>query len=263
LRHGPAGEFAEDHDKERIKDRDQQDQDRNGEYRKEAPRPSPHWIRAQQCRTGQKEPDEHRAAVTHEDRGRVRVVHQESHERGGEDGEQESVGRLPIAHEAGREEGGGDRGDARRQPVHVVEQVDRIGDADQPDERDRHVEHGCLRPGQREPEGNHDRRSHDLADQLLVRLEADQIVQQPDQEQERACAQDHEERGRKRHQGQVDQGHRDEDRHAPHQGCGLLVPAIALGSRHQTSLPCLGTHQGGDEQNPDKGEQYRQKVKRL
>ena len=178
----PAGELPQDRHQERVEDRDEQDQDRHRQHGQEAARTPAGGV--QERRAGQEEADEHRAAVAHEDGRRVRIVHQESQQPGPEDGEHQGLGRLSVAQEGERQEGGGDRGDAGRQPVHVVEQVDGVGDTDQPEEGDRHVDRRRSGPGQGQPAPDDRRRPHDLTAQLLVGLEVEEVVDEPDQEQE-------------------------------------------------------------------------------
>ena len=66
--------------------------------------------------------------------------------------------RPELPRKVSPKEGGGDRGDAGRQPVHVVEQVDGVGDTDQPEEGDRHVDRWRSGPGQGQPAPNDRRR---------------------------------------------------------------------------------------------------------
>ena len=84
------------------------------------------------------------AAVAHEHRGRAvgaQVVGQEA-EAGETDAEgdrERDVVRM-NRHGVDREVGAGDRCERRGEPVHVVEQVERVRHADEPDDADRRRE---------------------------------------------------------------------------------------------------------------------------
>ena len=179
---------------------------------------------------------------------------------GPEDGEHQGLGRLSVVQEVERQEGGGDRGDAGRQPVHVVEQVDGVGDADQPEEGDRHVDRRRSGPGQGQPAPDDHRRPHDLTAQLLVGLEVEEVVDEPDQEQEGAGAEHHPGLRRERHEGEVDRGNHGEDRPAAQQGRRLLVPAVALGTRHNPPAPRQGTHHRGQHERAGEREDDWQEI---
>ena len=65
-----------------------------------------------------------------------------------------------------REERARDRGERRREAVHVVEQVERVRDPDEPDEREREREHVVGDDLDREPGREHDRRGRELGCEL-------------------------------------------------------------------------------------------------
>ena len=96
-----------------------------------------------------------------------------------------------------REVAGGDRSECRREPVHVVEQVERVRHADQPDEQDRGrddlVRHEMdMLLVRRE----HDRSRAELGAELRERREGEQVVGQASREEQRTAAHDAPELGR-------------------------------------------------------------------
>ncbi len=74
-----------------------------------------------------------------------------------------------------RDRGRRDSGDARREPVHVVDEIQGVGDRDHPEQGDGE---GNERMENRnpQPEGDRDERGDDLADELGRRTQAHQIV---------------------------------------------------------------------------------------
>ena len=81
----------------------------------------------------QHEPEEERAGVSHVDPRRMEVVAEEAERaaresRSAKPGDQE----LPVLRGDHEDRTGRDRRDTRRQPVHVVEEVERVRDADHP-----------------------------------------------------------------------------------------------------------------------------------
>ncbi len=99
--------------------------------------------------------------------------------------------QLSRAEKAERQKSRGNDCDARRQAVHVVEQVYGIGDSDQPEDRQRHVQCRVAGPWQTQAVIDHEGRTHHLPDQFLIRLGVQKIVRQADQEQESAGAHHH------------------------------------------------------------------------
>src|SRR5439155_25844312 len=63
-----------------------------------------------------------------------------------------------------------------------------------------------------------------------------------------------------RHEGEVDGGNRGADGHAAQQGRGLLVPAVALGTRDHAPAPCQGTHHRGEHDRTGEREGDRQEI---
>ena len=83
LRCGAAGELAHQSHERRIENRHDQHEHRYGQNRRDAARP-PAARRRQHRAAGQKETDKHRAAVAHEDRGRMMVVDEKAEKGGGQ-----------------------------------------------------------------------------------------------------------------------------------------------------------------------------------
>ena len=78
LRSRATGKLAQDSHKGRIKNRDEEDQNRHREHGHERARAPPGNIH--QRGAGKQESDEHRSAVAHENRRRIGVVNQKAEE---------------------------------------------------------------------------------------------------------------------------------------------------------------------------------------
>jgi hypothetical protein len=118
------------------------------------------------------------------------VVDQEAEQSRAERAEHHRFRMLVVEEEVDGKRAGCDRRDSRRQTVHVVEHVHGVGDADQPDERDGHVQDRPARPRKHEPEEDDRRRAQQLTDELLIRLEVQEVIDQAEDEQRRAGAED-------------------------------------------------------------------------
>ena len=83
-----------------------------------------------------------------------------------------------------REVGARDGRERRREPVHVVEEVEGVGDPDQPDERDHDADQ--IVPDQLDPEPTRDRQpgGGELRDQLGDRAQVRDVVEKPGAEEE-------------------------------------------------------------------------------
>lgn len=93
--------------------------------------------------------------------------------------------RLPLDREEYGHVSGRNRRHAGSHPIHVVEQVQGICDADEPEERDRPVD--PVDPGQLEPDATeqHDQRGDELAAEFGERRQIDKVVDEPQQEGQR------------------------------------------------------------------------------
>ena len=119
--------------------------------------------------------DRQTAAVAHEDLRRIAVPREKSEERACERDEQGRSG-AKFGREHDRQRERGDRGDARRQAVHVVEQVDGVVDEAEPDDgndRERRLQGSGPDAAKRVDE---ERRDGERADHLLERRHRHQIV---------------------------------------------------------------------------------------
>ena len=101
-----------------------------------------------QGRARQKETNEHRSAVTHEDRCGIRVVNQKPQQRAREHGHHHCFGHLVTGQKVEGEKTRSDGRDSGGQTVHVVEQIDRVGNANQPEDRDQHIHRQRAGPRQ-------------------------------------------------------------------------------------------------------------------
>jgi len=134
---------ARDGNESGIEDRDAEDQDRHEPSEREA-----HTFGADlQAESGHQKTEEHRAAIAHEDFGRIEIPAQEA-QRGAKHGRAEGANEhLPV--EAGRqsEEARRDGRNAGAETVHVIENAEGRGDADDPEDREAAVEHRTCRAG--------------------------------------------------------------------------------------------------------------------
>ncbi len=96
---------------------------------------------ARKRRGGQHEAEKIASGIAHEDPGRIEIEKQEPDQRP----HQRSHGQRNEyrARNAGYDETGkcGEEGDARRQAIETIDQVDRVGHADDPQDRHRESEH--------------------------------------------------------------------------------------------------------------------------
>ncbi len=194
-------------------------------------------------RGADREAEQQAAAVAHEDRRGMKVVDQEAAGRADQDHQQPHFrGRTDIdrggLQQAERQRGRRDQRDAGTQPVHVVEQVEGVGQAHHPDQGAGHVQGHRLEPVEPVIEEQQHRRQRDLRDQLGRRLQRDDIVDQSDAEhQQRTDHQDRDLGG-----GVADQRH-----HQQRQ-----PNADAAEQRHRTTMPAI-LARFGNVAIPDRG----------
>ncbi len=134
----------------------------------------------------QQEPDRQAAAVAEEDRRRIEVVAKEREQRPHERRRGQRERSVALKERRGQGGKGGEQADAGGQPVHSVDQVERIRAHDEPADGDReappamrgdaadgrHFHAGPIRESCRD----------DLADHLLPGAEPDDVVDEADEE---------------------------------------------------------------------------------
>ena len=241
LRGRSARKFSDDGDECGVENGDEEDEDGHGDDDDEASAPLARS--GQQGRACEEEADEHRAAVAHEDRGRVRVVAEEAQESRRERGERGGLDHLPVGGEVRGDEDRRDGRDAGGQPVHVVEEVDGVRDPDEPEDRHDQGDRRAPAPRQHQPEVDDRARDQHLSDQLLVGLDVEEVVQQPDGEERRARAQHHPALPRVRDEQEVGDGDRRVDRDAAQHRRRLAVPAVGLRPGDHAAAARGGAHQ--------------------
>ena len=131
-------------------------------------------------------------------------------QRGAKTGNSTASGACPSARKLAARKTAAIADNPGRQPVHVVQQVDGVGDTHQPEERQGHV-HRDDGPGQGQPPPSDHRRPEDLPDQLLVRLDVQAIVRQSNQEHPGAAAEHHQPAFHLANQGHEGEGHGSKD----------------------------------------------------
>jgi len=161
------------------------------------------------------------------------VVDEEPEERAGERGQHQRLVRLMIEHEVDAEKQGGDGRDAGGQAVHVVEHVHGVRDADQPEERDQHVDGEVRRPRQHQSERDDRAGGEQLADQFLIRPGVQEVIRQAEEEERAAGRGDDHVVARQRHEEDEHRDGGDGDGHAAEHRRRLRVPAVALRLRHR------------------------------
>ena len=134
----PAVEQAHDRDERRVEDRHREHEHRQQERHE---RRRGDGVARRQTERREQEPDQLRAAVAHPGEralARPQVERQEAEEGGGErQREDEDEPRRLVPRGGDREERRGDRGEARCETVHVVEEVEGVRHPDQPHDAER------------------------------------------------------------------------------------------------------------------------------
>ena len=111
-----------------------------------------------------------------------------------------------------REVRAGDRGQRRGKPVHVVEEVEGVRDAHEPDERDDDRDDVVREQLDVEAAGDDDPGGGELCQELAQRPEAERVVDEPGDEDHRAAAEDPEQlRRRLEHAGENGCGDADDE----------------------------------------------------
>ena len=217
----------------------------------------------------QDEAQEGGAGVSHEDLGRVQVIGKKADASAGQGGHEE--GYLRFGHREGDDQHGhgADGGHAAGQPVQSVDEVDRVGDAHDPDHGD-----GDGQPAQR-PVGvtaedvgvgedvdpvaheHGDEGGQDLDQEFRHGGQGVDVVEDAQDDDDHSPQEHPPERGG---QGDKDQGAEDkaeEDGQSPHPGDGVVVhPAVVPGHVHRTDLKGQGAdHRRGDKGHHSGGEQ--------
>src|SRR5690606_27880720 len=187
LRDLSAPNFSHERNKRRVKDRDDEDQCRYGEDRQDPAAASAAACLVDEYRARQNEPDEHRSAIAHKDRCGIEVKDQKPKQSADKDRRKQQFVTLPDAQETCRKPDSADRGYSGGKAVHIVEQIDRIRDPDDPKARDPNVDDLVARQRHRQAEADQDRRTKKLAKQLLIRPNVENIVNQADRKKDRSA----------------------------------------------------------------------------
>jgi hypothetical protein len=149
-------------------------------------------------------------------------------ERADKDRGQDGFGSLAVRRESQRQRERADGGDARGEAVHIVEQVYGIGDPDQPKSGDRLIEEFQPRDRKLEVHADDDGGAHHLPEELLIGLDVEDVVEEPDEEKQRAGAYDDQRFARLRDRQAVHNDRGEKDRKASEHGRWPLMPAVAF-----------------------------------
>ncbi len=256
LRRRASGELARQRHERRVEDRDAEHEHRHRQRRDHATRPPAARFLAEQRAAREEEADEHRAAVAHEDRRGVVVVDEESDQRAEEREQHQRRIRLSAEQEVHGQRQRGDRRDAGREPVHVVEHVHGVRHADEPEERDQHVERGRSGPRQHEAEVDDRGGAEQLSAEFLIGLEVEEVVDQAEEKHRRAAAEDDPHLAARADAHEHCRHDSEEDRHAAEHRRRRLMPAIALRLGHCADTASQRAHErrsDGRQQKPSGG----------
>ena len=188
LRDLAAPDLSHERDERRVKDRDNEDQCRNGQDRQNSAAAAAASGLVDEHRTRQDKADEHRPAVAHEDRCGVEIIDQESDQAADENGRKQKFVALPRGQETGRKADAANRRDPGGKPVHIVEQIYRVRDADYPKPGYPDVDDLVARYRHRQPEADQNGRPEKLPKQFLIRANVEDIVNEADKEEDGAAA---------------------------------------------------------------------------
>ena len=183
----------------------------------------------------EREPDHHASRVAHEHRCSAARPQVEREEAGAGEPEREREREhcvvLVLGHGVDREVRARDDGKRRREPVHVVEEVEGVRDADEPDQADRPRENVVPDDLDVQAAREHDDRGGDLRCELRDRGEVPEVVDEPGDEDDRDACEDAAElarplecAGREREQDPRREAREDPD--ATEQRRRLRVPAL-------------------------------------
>ena len=190
LRHRTALDEADDRDERRVENRDREHDQRqkHGRHRGSGRGPA-----GREADAGEPEAEQLAACVAHEDGGAARpeVAREEADAREPER-ERERQHEVAVVHGrcVDREVRAGDRRQRRGEAVHVVEEVERIRDPDQPDECDHDGDDVVREQLHLQPGCDHETGRGELREQLDERLQPDDVVDQARDEDDRAAEDD-------------------------------------------------------------------------
>ncbi len=256
LRDRPALEQPHDRDERRVEDRDGEHEHRQDERRDRRGRDLP---ARRQAERGEREAEQLRAGVAHEDErllAGAQVERQEAEDaRAERDGDDEHEPRLVLEPGVDREERERDHGEARREPVHVVEQVEGVRHPDEPDDAERPREQRGVDELHVGAGREDDRSRTELRGELRGGRQRAQVVDEPGEEEEGRAGVDAGEllRGRERPggDGQPDAG--SECRRRCRCRRGAASRGRASGLRRARARGCASTGSAGAPRRRERG----------
>jgi hypothetical protein len=191
LRHGASFEDPSDGHERRVENRNREHEQRqeDGGDRRSGYRPA----RGERER-GEREAQHLAARVAHENRGAAAPAQVERQEaRAGErerEREDEHEPARILRHRVERVVAASDDGQRRREAVHVVQQVERVRDPDEPEEADDDGQHVAFDDLDRQAAAEDDACGGELRCELRERLQRERVVEQAGGEEDRAAAED-------------------------------------------------------------------------
>ena len=225
-------EAAGDAHERGVENRHEQDEERDCRHRHHAGLQS--GRRQKRC-AGEERPEEQTAAVAHEDRRGSRVVDEKAERRANQRGDRHRQRGRTTGREGGQEEHTGNRGDAGRQTVDVVEQVEGVGDADDPHEREQRIDGRAAGDVCRRHQKHDDGGDDGLRDELGRGAEVREVVERPEHEHQPGADEQRQQRLQRRTEERGAEEGRD-NRVAPQNRDGLGMPAVALRLSQEAAL---------------------------
>ena len=197
-----------------------------------------------------REPKKKAASIPHEDGCGIGVVEQKATGGTQHNGQVSRLGKdVRATGETHEEPGAGNNHRSGTQAIHVVEEIEGIGQADQPHHRQQHVDSGSVGPVKTLAKKHEQRRQRDLSNQLGGRLQRQHIVSHTNEEDEGSS----DERQGKNSEIPGDQGqsdNRDCDGHTAEKRRWPTVPSI-LARPSDEALPDSNGATDGDERSRD------------
>ena len=191
LRHRPLLDEPRDRDERRVEDRDREHEQREEHRRDGRSRDGPAGSERER---GEAEAEHLAPGVAHEHDGpasRSQVEREEPRARESEREREHKDGLvLVLGQSVDREVAAGDDRERRRQAVHVVEEVERVRDPDEPEEADRPCEDVVADDLHVQAAREDDDRGGDLRRELRDRAQMAEVVDEPGDEDDRDARQD-------------------------------------------------------------------------
>ena len=142
---------------------------------------------------GEEKSDKQRSVITEIDFCRFKIEDQETDQCCCEHTAHHKQGGIPVDKEVVSEKARGNDGDPAGEAVHIIDEIEGIGNTYKPEKGDQQIETGPGKTGS-DPKGEGDQDNEDLPDKLLIGLEFEDIIYQPQQKHGKCAPQRNEKR---------------------------------------------------------------------